>query len=272
MADKDAEVVEQVEAPEVDEKEVKARELGWKPEKEYEGEKRWVDAEEFLERQELYDGIHKANRKAKKLEKVVDTLMAHNKKIEEVAITKALETLRQEKKAAAKENDVEKVVSIDEQIEQLRDSAVAAKKAPDPVDAILEDFKETNPWFDPDSNDFDEDMQTYANGLGSKLEKEHDDWSHEKLLSEVAKGTKKAFEYKLKNGNRQIPNKVSSRAATETRPAKDKAIGYDDLSPEGKSMYKVLVKNDKTNPHGVMTAEQYLADYSYAQSVQKKRK
>lgn len=271
MANEDVKV-EQAEVPEVSESETRARELGWKPEKEYEGDKRWVNADEFLERQELYDGIHKANRKAKKLEKVIDNLVLHNKKIEEVAIQKALDKLRQEKKVAAKENDIEKVVDIDEQIEKTKETLTTTTKASGSTDDILEEFKESNPWFDPSSNDFDKDMQIYANGLGYELEKEHKDWSHEKLLAEVAKGTKKAFEYKFKNENRKVPSKVSSKENKDTPVNRAKVMSYDELSPEGKSMFKVLVKNDKTNPHGVMTAEQYLADYSYAQSAQKRGK
>lgn len=253
------------------EKELKAVELGWRPKDEYEGDKRWVDAEEFLERQELYDGIHKANRKTKKLEKVIETLLVHNKKIEEVAVQKALETLKQEKKDAAKDNDMERIVDLDDKIDKLKESKVKSTAAEDPVQDALDEFKETNPWFDPDSSDYDEDMETYAHGVGTKLERIHKDWPHEKLLAEVAKQTKKTFEHKFQNSNRKAPNKVSSKAANDTTNGKEKKITYDDLSPEAQGMYKVLVKNPKSNPHGVMTAEEYLAGYMFASDSQKKR-
>ena len=268
----EVEKVEKIEEVAPTEKEQKAMDLGWRPKDEYEGEKRWVDAEEFLERQELYDGIHKANRKAKKLEKVVETLLVHNKKIEEVAVQKALDALKQEKKDAAKDNDIERVVILDEKIEKIKETSKVSKPVEDPIQDVLDEFKEKNPWFDPDSSDYDEDMETYAHGVGTKLERAHEDWSHEKLLTEVAKQTKKAFEHKLQNNNRRAPNKVSTKTATDTTTPKEKKITYDDLTPEAKSMYKVLVKNDKTNPHGVMSAEEYLADYAFAQNSQKKRK
>lgn len=268
----EVEKVEKIEEVAPTEKEQKAMDLGWRPKDEYEGEKRWVDAEEFLERQELYDGIHKANRKAKKLEKVVETLLVHNKKIEEVAVQKALDALKQEKKDAAKDNDIERVVIIDEKIEQIKETSKGNKVVEPPVQHVLDEFKENNPWFDPESPDYDEDMETYAHGVGTKLERSHPDWAHEKLLSEVAKQTKKAFEHKLQNTNRKTPNKVSGKSTNDSTPPKEKKITYDDLTPEGKSMYKVLVKNDKTNPHGVMSAEDYLADYAFALNSQRKRK
>ena len=254
------------------EKEQKAIEMGWRPKEEYEGDKRWVDAEEFLERQELYDGIHKANRKTKKLEKVIEALLVHNKKIEEVAVQKALDTLKQEKKAAAKDNDIEQVVILDEKIAELKENSKDTKPADSIVQEVWSEFKENNPWFDPDNAAYDEEMETYAQGVGTKLERANPDWAHEKLLSEVAKQTKKAFEHKFQNTNRRAPNKVSGKPADTTTPNKEEKITYNDLSPEGKSMYKVLVKNDKTNPHGVMSAEQYLADYMFALNSQKKRK
>lgn len=267
----DIKVAEEI-VPEVSDKEQKARELGWKPEAEYEGDKRWVGAEEFLERQELYDGIHKANRRVKKQDKVIETLVAHNKKIEEVAIQKAIDALRLERLEAAKDNDVHKVVVLDEKIDEAKGKLPSAKPNTPSPSAVMEEFKEQNEWFDEASPNFDEDMATYANGLGYKLERDHEDWSPEDVLAEVAKRTKKTFEYKLKNSNRQIPSKVSSKSSTEDVGNKEKKLTYNDLTPEAQGMYRVLVKNPKTNPHGVMTAEDYLADYSYAQSLQKKRK
>src|SRR3990172_6847027 len=250
--------------------EQKASESGWKPEAEYDGEKKWIGAEEFLERQELYDGIHKSNRKVKKLEKVLETLMSHNKKIEEVATQKALELLKQEKIEAAKENDVHKVVVLDEKISEIKEQRANTKANTPDTNEIMDEFKESNPWFDSTNKDYDGDMHAYANGLGHRLETEHDDWAPEKILQEVAKRTKDVFEWKLKNQNRKAAPKVSAKSGSEDKTPKDKTVTFDELSPEGKQMYKVLVKDAKSNPHGVMTAEQYLADYTFAQGSQKR--
>lgn len=256
---------------EISQTEEKARSLGWRPKEEYEGEKRWVDADEFVERAELYDGIHKANRKAKKMEKVIETLMVHNREIEKAALQKALEALRQEKVEAAKDNDVSKVVLVDEKIDEIKEKLTTTKADNPPAsdtEEILAEWKSENSWFDESSPEFDEDMQAYANGLGSKLENQNPDWSSDKILSEVAKRTKKAFEWKFKNKNRETPNKVSGVGGKgKSGTSHEKKITYDDLPLEAKEMYRTLVKTN-TNPYGVMSADEYLADYAIA-SVRK---
>ncbi len=253
----------------------KARSLGWKPKEEYDGDKRWVDADEFLERQELYDGIHKSNRSVKKLKKVIETLVVHNKSIEEAAYQKALDTLRQEKKTAAADNDVAAVVAIDEKIDAVKEKLSTAKTgatAPAATE-LFEEWMEQNPWYSKDHDQFDEDMFMYASGLGHQLETEHDDWSPEKILSEVSKRTKKTFEWKFKNGNREVPNKVNSKktATSTVETGTNKKFTYDMLPPEAQGMYRTLVKT-KSNPHGVMSAEEYLADYAVAASRTKEGK
>lgn len=273
--DKKVEVVDEIEEklPDVNAAEEAARIAGWKPKEEYDGDKRWVDAEEFLERQELYDGIHKSNRKVKKLEKVVETLMTHNKKIEEAAFQKALDALKQQKQEAAEENDVKKVVVIDEKIDEIKEKLHTTKNTATTSESneVFDEWKEKNPWFDVNNEEYDEDLSIYANGLGHKLEKEHNDWSSEKILNEVAKQTKKTFEWKFKNTNRETPNKVSAKRNTTNVDQGSRIITFDELTPEAKSMYKTLVKS-KSNPQGVMSAEEYLADYTFAANAQKRAK
>lgn len=262
------EVVEKVE--EVPPDMQRAMEMGWKPQDQYEGEKRWVDYPEFLERQELYDGIHSANRKAKKLEKTINALMQHNKQIKEAAYKDALATLRKEKVAAAKENDIATVVAIDEQIEQVKEQAIESKTDSSSSNELFDEWKEENSWFNEDSPEYDPDMFYYANGVGNKLEKEHPEWSPEKILAEVAKLTKRAFNHKFKNPNREIPNKVSGKPAVNKKVETKKTITFDDLTPEAKGIYKTLVKSS-SNPHGVMSAEQYLADYQIGLEARKNK-
>ena len=67
---------------EVNETEVSAREMGWRPEEEYEGpEGNWVNADEFVARAPLYDGLSKQKKRIKRLEKVVNELSTNNRNI-----------------------------------------------------------------------------------------------------------------------------------------------------------------------------------------------
>lgn len=259
MADKEAEDKEKdISNKELPASEVKARELGWKPKDEYSGDPdQWVDHDEFVRRAPLFEGLHKANRTIKRLEKMVETMAQHTEEVKAGAYKQALEDLKKEKKQAAKENDIEKVVALDEKIDHVKAQAEAAKKAPDTSNEVFDEWKEKNAWY----ND-DEDMFAYANGIGNKLEKDNPDWGPEKVLDEVAKRTKKAFDWKTKNPNREKPSKVGSGSGDDKTPkGKGKLPTYSDLPPEAKEMYNTLVKS-KSNPRGVLSPEQYLKDYA----------
>ncbi len=254
---KDDVVVDKKEVPEV---EVQARERGWKPKEEYTGEPdSWTDAAEFMRRAPLYEGLHKANRTIKKLEKMVTGLAQHNKEVEKAAYEKALADLKAQKKIAATNNDLEKVVEIDERIEVVEAKKDKVEKEPAKEEAteVFDDWKAENEWYEKD-----EDMFAYANGIGSKLEKDHPDWSPEKVLNEVAKKTKKAFEWKLKNPNRETATKVGSTNGTGKTPSTSgKLPSFHDLPKEAKESYRDWVKTDK-NPRGIMSSEEFLRQYA----------
>ena len=246
--------------------EEKARGLGHRSKDEWTAEGKdpdtWVSAEEFLRRAPLYEGLHKANRTVKSLEKKLNMLAQHQEELVNAKVARQLEQLKAEKKVAAKNHDVEKVEELNEAIEEVKKSAEKAKakvedKAEDARE-MFEEWKSENKWYEED-----EDMFAYANGIGSKLEKEHPEWGPERTLQEVSKRTKKAFEWKTKNPNRATASKVATSTSGngDSGPAKGKMPTYNDLPPEAQAAYREFVKTDK-NPHGFMTKEQYLKDYA----------
>jgi DNA repair exonuclease SbcCD ATPase subunit len=238
-----------------------ATERGWKPEADYTGEPgTWIDAGEFLRRAPLYEGLHKANRTIKKLETQMQNLVKHNAETREAEIKAAIDRFKAQKKVAASEQDLAAVVEIDDKIKELEQEGREVKS--DKVDPKVEAFKEwqsENKWYTDD-----EDMQAYANGIGSKVEREHPDWSVAEVLDEVAKRTKKAFGHKTKNPAREEATRVAGSngsSGTEGAGAKGKLPTYNDLPAEAKQMHDSLVKS-KRNPHGVMTSEQYRKDFA----------
>lgn len=251
----EGEVVPNNEVPQV---EVKAREMGWKPKEEFEGDTaKWVEADEFVRNAPFFETIHKQNRTIKKLEKMVSTMAQHTEEVKKASYDQAIKDLKAQKKVAASENDVARVVEIEEKIEAVQSQAKVASSPKDDAVEVFETWKEKNDWFDSD-----EDMTNYANGVGSRIEREHPDWTPVAVLAEVEKKTKKAFESKFKNPNREAAGKVASSSSTEKSSGKkSKLPTYNDLPKEAQEMYRVLVKT-KSNPYGGLTSEQYLRDYA----------
>lgn len=253
-------VVESSSNTEVDDKEAKAREMGWKPEAEFEGDKNtWVNADEFLRRAPLFEGLHKANRTIKKLEKQLAVLSKHHEDVDKAAYERAKQDLLKAKKQAAEEGDVKKVVEVDEALDVLKEKQSVRK-----VDSSNDDFESFEEWKEEQSAWYgkDEDMTVYANGIGSTLENKNPEWSKSKLLKEVAKRTKEAFKHRLENPNRTNAAKVNgSTGANGTGVKNTKLPTFSDLPKEAQDIYRALVKS-KSNPRGTLTSEQYIRDYA----------
>jgi len=252
------------EETEVNEKEQQALALGWKPKDDFEGDEGdWVDHNEFLRRGELFDAIHKSNRKVKKLEEQLAVLGEHHKKTAEVAYEKALEELKREKKEAARDGDVERIVAIDEEIEVVKEKKTAATAAQTTESTPYDEWADKNSsWYETD-----ELLTSFAIGYGGKLERANPSWAQEKVLSEVEKKVKETFPEKFGNPNRSKPSSVASSSSTQGSKTSKNKLSYKDLPEEAQNIYRKLVKTS-SNPNGPLTEEQYLKDYALAAGLE----
>lgn len=242
---------------EINAQEQVARAQGWKPKEEAEdlvAEGKWVPYDEFNRRKELFDAIHKVNQKNKRLEEQLNTLNQHHLEVKEAALRQAKEELLNEKRAAAKDNDLERVVEIDAKLAELPTKAQPPipQKIPE-----MEEFVSKNRWYVED-----EDLQVFANGYGAKLEKEHPNMPTSEVLQMVEKRVKETFPSKFGAPNTRVSSVSPSRPGPDG-PAgvKKKRITYSDLPDEAKDMHNKLVKSTR-NPYGRLTSEQYLKDYA----------
>lgn len=241
-----------------DPSEQQARSEGWKPKDEFIAaggdESKWVAHDEFNRRKELFDAIHKANQRAKRAEETANALAAHHAKVEQLAYERAKNDLLKAKKEAARENNLEALVDIDEQLSSLEkptSKVSTPTRAPE-----LEDFASRNKWYAED-----EDMQAYANGIGAKLERENPNMPVSEVLQIVEERTKKAFAHKFERPS-TVATVTSSRTGPSTSaPRGKRSITYNDLDDDAKSVYNQLVKSPR-NPNGKLTEAQYLREYA----------
>ena len=86
----------------------KAREMGWSPKEDFEGdESKWVSAETFVARKPLFDKIESQSKYIKSVEKstrqtqeALQALAEHHKKVALVAFKKELGDLKTQRRAA----------------------------------------------------------------------------------------------------------------------------------------------------------------------------
>jgi len=223
---------------------------GWVPKEDFEGDpERFVDAGEFLRRGELFKKIESQSKEMKDMRKALQESAKHNSQIREIEYKRALDTLKQEKKAALNEGDADRVVEIDDRISLVKDQQkydaqqAAAQVVPQEIHPELKSWISRNGWYETTAS-----MRGWADARGTELAQEGK--SPTEVLSTLEREVKTRFSEKFRNPNRD------KAAAVETNAPRrgTKADAEFELSDVEKQVMNTLVKT------GVMTKEKYIAD------------
>lgn len=267
--DIDVEVVDvEPESNEPSEAEVKARRLGWVPQEEFKGDpEQWRDADDFLKRGEEIHGFMKAD-----LERLHTTLTQRDKELAEIRSTmeefrkfhnetearaykRAIDELKAMKADAVREGDGDKVVELDEQIDELRE-AQRSKPAGNTAQKTEQINREYLDWL-PQNRWYVEDveLQQIAHEEGELIKARYPDLLGKAFLDKVTERVKKVAPDKFENPMRSQSSVASS---SDSRPSTSKKKrGYNDLPAEAKEACDRFVKQK------LLTVEQYLAEYSW---------
>jgi hypothetical protein len=272
----DEQVVEQQqEAPEY-ESEAKAQ--GWVPKDDFRGsENDWVDAETFVRRgREIMPILRKNNEKL--LKELAEAKKAANE-AREAALefkqfqkeqyerkSKDLETqldqLKMAKRDAINTGDGDRVLAIDDAMDAIKEERLEAKaevkkaeeaaKATPQIteDPMLNAWIDRNDWFGKDTK-----MTAVANSLGVELRRENPSLIGEAFLKKLDEELAEMIPEKF--GKKKTPNPMEGTSSTNTRPVTGGKKSYNSLPPEAKAACDRFVKQ------GLMTKEQYVADYDW---------
>lgn len=247
--------VEQEGGEEYSEAEQKALDKGWKPEG-VEG-KRNVSAEEFLDKESFFDRIHKLEQSQKRKDKAIEALQEFNKQTEEKAYNKAVKDLKAAKKEAARDEDLERVIEIDEQIESLTDAKAeheaaapaAPAHSPEEWQDAFVSFKEGNSWYEQSFP-----MTRAADTLGTGYLESHPTASPEDVYKHVISTIKKEFPQEFENKQRKRPAAVGASSKGGASKAGKGKYSLKDVSAEDMEMAKVIIGSG-------VSEEDYLKSY-----------
>ena len=267
------------EAPEASQHESEARAQGWVAKEEFRGsENDWVDAETFVRRgREIMPILRKNNEKLLKelgeAKKVAEEARQAAREFREYQkeqferkakdLESQLEQLKVAKRDAINEGSGDRVLAIDDAMddikeqrlqakEDLKAAELKAKEVPQvTTDPVLNDWMDKNEWFGKYSK-----LTGIANGLGVELRKENPGLVGkaflEKLDSELAEMIPAKFGKKTTfNPMEGTPNGTARPSASSGKKS------YNNLPPEAKTACDKFVKQ------GLMTKEQYVAEYSW---------
>jgi hypothetical protein len=244
------------EGVELSAEEQEAVDKGWNPEG-VEGKPN-LSADEFLRNESFFKEIHKLKRELKKNGEVVQALKEHNKQTSHKAYEKAVKDLKAAKKEAAKDEDLERVIEIDEQIDGLQDAKAEADKAA-PVEApaglsevdfknAYDDFTKANVWYGRKP-----DMTIDAEAIYDLYSRQNPNALPEDRFEHVKSEMKKAYPDDFGNQNRKRSS-VSTPSKSGT-PNKSKTYSLNDVDQADRAIANTLIKS------GTMTESEYLADY-----------
>ena len=239
---------EVVDTPEYSEIEQQAREQGWRPKEEWEGdETKWRDAKEFVERGELYSKIDTMGRDLKDTKKALKMLQEHHSKLKEVEYNKAVQELKAAQKKNLETGDADAYLETTELLTDLKAEQKAREvyqeQMPEQVDPRFTAWVEKNKWYAQEPA-----MKKHADLIGEVYARQNPDLEPVDVLAYVAKEIKEKFKDKFVNPNR---NKQTVEGRSPSAPTPKGRI---ELTSEEVKIMNTFIRT------GAMSKEQYLEE------------
>jgi len=254
-----AEVIEPQKV-QVDPYEQQAKEQGWKPKEEFQGDPgQWRPAKEFVDRGELFGKIDTLGRELKETKKALQMLQEHHSKVREVEYNKALQELKTLQKKHLEEGNSDGYLETTELLTDLKAeqkareviNEQATQQEQPSVDPRFVTWVGRNIWYEKD-----DEMRQFADAIGTGYAKVHPDTNPEEVLKYVSAQVKARFPHKFKNPNRDNPGTVGTSDTSNTSNSKSLQ-----LSEEEKRVMNTFIRNN------VMTKEEYLIELKKTKGV-----
>lgn len=253
-----------------------ARAQGWVSKDEFRGDDSdWVDAETFVKRgKEIMPILRKNNEKllkeladakkaAEEAREAAREFKQYQKELTERKVSELklqIEQLKQAKKDAISSGDGDRVIAIDDAIDDLKEQQQSvkieadkkAKEAAVPAEPEFDDnlkgWLAKNDWFGRDTR-----MTSIANGLGEDIRREKPHLVGVEFLEQLDKELAEYFPEKFGKAKRQNPIEGGGSGGRPTGGRKS----YDNLPADAKAACDKFVKQ------GLMTREEYLSSYDW---------
>ena len=239
----------------VDPYEQQAKEQGWKPKEEYQGDpSKWRPAKEFLDRGELFSKIDTLGRELKETKKALQMLQEHHSKVREVEYNKAVAELKNLQKKHLEEGNSDGYLETTELLTDLKAEQkareVVKEVTPPQQDPRFISWLGENKWYQKEV-----EMREFADSIGMGYAQTHPNQDPEEVLQYVTVQVKKRFPDKFVNPNRNKPGAVgTSDTNIESR-------GSFQLTEDERRVMNTFVRT------GIMSKEEYIAEVKKTRGV-----
>ena len=239
-----------------------ARTFGWVPKEEFRGnEDAWVDAETFVRRgkeinpilrknnEVLYKKLQEKDMEIAEIRKIVNEFKKFHQDTESRAYDRALHELKIQKKDALQEGDAERVMQLDDVIDELKTKkpVVATTVETPQVDPAFSAWVAENDWYTDNKK-----MNRVANAYGETLRLEGSRLMGKEFLEEVKSRLMEDFPKEFNITPRKVNNPVEGASSGSSGGRKKTSK---DLPEDARKSMAQFVKQ------GLLTEEQYIKDY-----------
>src|SRR3990167_5906236 len=251
------ETPQETETPEVDPAETLARSGGWVSKDEWTEQGKdpalWRDAPIFNERGEFMRKISNLSKQVKSQASAMKDLADHHKRVAEFERSKILNELKKQKADAMREDNFERVVELDDQISDIKNTAVPDIQVPQPdeksaIEEMANQWVASNQWYKNDP-----DLRNQANVLMAGHKAMNPNAAPEDIFAFAATGVRSANPAKFKPASGASPV-ASGERTTAPRGGKKSMPKLSDLDFE----HQKVARNFESL--GIMPADEYIAE------------
>lgn len=244
--------------------EVEAAQFGWVPKEDFKGNPdEWRDADTFLKRgQEINGFLRKDLEKIKgknltleselaEIKSTMEEFRKYHNETEARAYQRALADLKKQKVEAIEQGDGQRVIEIDDTIEQIKEAQATPKTPPKQTasyDKDYFDWAKQNTWYVTDP-----ELKAIAELIGQEVSARNPEKKGKAFLDEVTALVKESAPEKFQNPARSMGTVDSSSDGRS--PSTRKKKGYNDLPAEAKAACDKFVKQK------LMTQEDYVKEF-----------
>jgi len=232
------------------EAEIQAKEQGWVPKDEFNGEEHsWVDAGEFLRRGQLFKKIEDQNKQLKDVRFALNEMKKLHANVRETEYKRALDSLREQKITALEEGDAKTVIAVEEKMDLVKQHQIALGKEitaiPEPeLHPEFTAWTDRNTWYERFPA-----MRGYADALGRELASQG--IKPAEVLKQVEVEVRKEFPNRFKNPNQEKANNVEGDGGNKSSGS---SKGFQ-LPADERRVMQSFIRN------GVMTESEYIKAY-----------
>lgn len=248
----------------IDPYEEQAREMGWRPQEEWEGEPaKWRGAKEFVERGELYGKIDSVSRELKETRKALKMLQEHHSKVREAEFNRAVEELKSAQKKHLEEGNADEYIKTTELLTDLKAEQKARQvveevtpKESKGLDPRFVEWTKENSWYERNT-----EMRDFADTIGHGFAARNPGINPVEVLKYVSREIKKHYKDQFENPNRSKPNAVEAGNKQGTT----KKSTYD-LSDEERKVMNAFIRQGVIGEGG-MTKEEYIEQVKLSKGI-----